>query len=152
MVAFKKRRGKNKIEYRVIINTLEDTLILCTCAIIHSFSICVSRMTSQEEFAILLFSPSVISDSFVTLYCSPPGSSTHGISQAGILEWVAISSSNFYSTAPQVSTGSLHSWKLKREVEWVEVIDNQAIDTFHFEKYMKSTWIQSEKFPASPLY
>ena len=25
--------------------------------------------------------------------CSPPGSSVHGISQAGILEWVAISSS-----------------------------------------------------------
>ena len=27
------------------------------------------------------------------LDCSPPGSSSHGISQAGILEWVAISSS-----------------------------------------------------------
>ena len=27
------------------------------------------------------------------MYCSPPGSSVHGISQAGILEWVAISSS-----------------------------------------------------------
>ena len=27
------------------------------------------------------------------MYCSPPGSSVHGISQARILEWVAISSS-----------------------------------------------------------
>ena len=27
--------------------------------------------------------------------CSPPGSSVHGIFQAGILEWVAISSSNW---------------------------------------------------------
>ena len=29
--------------------------------------------------------------------CSPPGSSVHGISQAGILEWVAISFSKGYS-------------------------------------------------------
>ena len=28
--------------------------------------------------------------------CSPPGSSVHGIFQARILEWVAISSSNFF--------------------------------------------------------
>ena len=37
---------------------------------------------------------SVVSDSSVTLLdCSPPVSSVHGISQAGILEWVAIASS-----------------------------------------------------------
>ena len=30
---------------------------------------------------------------FDPMDCSPPGSSVHGISQAGILEWVAISSS-----------------------------------------------------------
>ena len=29
--------------------------------------------------------------------CSPPGSSVYGISQAGILEWVAISFSRGYS-------------------------------------------------------
>ena len=28
-----------------------------------------------------------------TMYCGPPGSSVHGISQARILEWVVISSS-----------------------------------------------------------
>ena len=82
--------------------------------------------------------------------CGPPGSSVHGISRAGILEWVAISSSNFCSVVLQVSTGSLHSWKLKREAEWVESIDGQAIDAFHFEKYIKPTPIQSEQFPASP--
>ena len=38
----------------------------------------------------LLFSSSVISNSFATP-CSPPGSSVHGISQAWTLEWVAIS-------------------------------------------------------------
>ena len=32
-------------------------------------------------------------DSLRPMGCSPPGSSVHGISQARILEWVAISSS-----------------------------------------------------------
>ena len=33
----------------------------------------------------------VMSDSCDTMECGPPGSSVHGISQARILEWVAIS-------------------------------------------------------------
>ena len=37
------------------------------------------------------WSRSVMSDSWDSLDCSPPGSSVHGISQARILEWVAIS-------------------------------------------------------------
>ena len=42
----------------------------------------------------VLFSCSVVPDSFATpMGYSPPGSSVHGISQARILEWVAISSS-----------------------------------------------------------
>ena len=36
---------------------------------------------------------SVMSDSFWTLDYSPPGSSVHGILQASVLEWLAISSS-----------------------------------------------------------
>jgi len=39
------------------------------------------------------FSYQVMSDSCDPMDCSPPGSSVHGILQAGILEWVAISSS-----------------------------------------------------------
>ena len=39
------------------------------------------------------FSHSVVSDSCDSMDHSPPGSSVHGISQAGILEWVVISSS-----------------------------------------------------------
>ena len=35
---------------------------------------------------------------FVTPYCSPPGSSVHGILQARILEWVAIFFSRGSST------------------------------------------------------
>ena len=32
--------------------------------------------------------------------CSPPGSSVHGILQARVLEWVAISFSNYYPYFP----------------------------------------------------
>ena len=44
------------------------------------------------------------------MYCSPPGSSVHGILQARILEWVAIPSSrgSFASTAsPALQADSL---------------------------------------------
>ena len=41
--------------------------------------------------AVLLLSYSIMSDSLQPLGCSPPGSSVRGISQARILEWVAIS-------------------------------------------------------------
>ena len=40
---------------------------------------------------LLLLSSSVMSNSCDPVGCSPPGSSAHGISQAKILEWVAIS-------------------------------------------------------------
>ena len=40
---------------------------------------------------LLLFSRWIMSDSFDTVDCSPPGSSIHEISQARILEWIAIS-------------------------------------------------------------
>ena len=37
--------------------------------------------------------PPVLSDSLQPRDCSPPGSSVHGVLQAKLLEWVAISSS-----------------------------------------------------------
>ena len=46
---------------------------------------------SRQEGCVL--SRSVVSDSLQPLDCSPPGSSVHGILQARILEWAAISSS-----------------------------------------------------------
>ena len=53
-----------------------------------NFCICI-------RFCIHVLVPnlSVMSSSYNTLYCSLPGSSVHGILQARILEWVAISSS-----------------------------------------------------------
>ena len=40
-----------------------------------------------------MLSHSVMSDPRGPTDCSPPGSSVHGVSQAGTLEWLAISSS-----------------------------------------------------------
>jgi len=43
--------------------------------------------------------------------CSPPGSSVHGLSQARILEWVAISFSSFSSIIKIISFDSLKRGK-----------------------------------------
>ena len=54
----------------------------------------------------MLFSRSVVSDSFVTpMDCSPPGFSVHEISQARKLEWVAISYSRG-SSQPRIEPTS----------------------------------------------
>ena len=51
-----------------------------------------STNTQYIVFIFMLFSCQVVSGSFCNpMDCSPPGSSVHGISQARILEWVAIS-------------------------------------------------------------
>ena len=55
-------------------------------------------------FMLSLFSPSVMSDSCDCMDCSLPGSSVHGILQARILEWVAISFSRG-SSQPRGGTG-----------------------------------------------
>ena len=61
-------------------------------------SVTDQTLYQPSEPLLLLFSRSV----HVQLFCdpmdySPPGFSVHGISQAGILEWVAISSSRLSS-------------------------------------------------------
>ena len=60
------------------------TLCVCVCVCVHAQS-----------------SPSL----WCPVDCSPPGSSVHGISQAGILEWAAISSS---LPDPGIQPGLLH--------------------------------------------
>ena len=56
----------------------------------------------------LYFVCMLVAQSYLTLCspmdCNPPGSSVHGISQAGILEWVAISSSKILQGSPQPPT------------------------------------------------
>ena len=56
------------------------TNYMCTCVCAHVY-VCV--LVTQS-------CPSLCDP----LYCSPPGSSVHGILHARILEWVAISYSN----------------------------------------------------------
>ena len=64
---------------------------------------CVTRVqpclgAQSHASYVLLFSRSVVSDSFATSWdCSLPGSSVHGISQVRMLEWAAISFSRGYS-------------------------------------------------------
>ena len=42
--------------------------------------------------------------------CSPPGSSVHGIFQAWILEWVAVSFSNGENREPLYTVGETGNW------------------------------------------
>ena len=60
------------------------------------FYLCFRFISRLDLFMLLLllFSCSAVSDSSPPLHCSPPGSSVHGILQARILEWVAISFSS----------------------------------------------------------
>ena len=51
----------------------------------------LKRNVIKKKKKELLFSRQVMSDFFEPVDCSPPGSSVHGIIQARILEWVAIS-------------------------------------------------------------
>ena len=48
-------------------------------------------MLEKSNLCLWWFSHKVVSESCDPVDCSPPGSSVHGISQARILEWVAIS-------------------------------------------------------------
>ena len=50
----------------------------------HSVCVCVCVRAQAR---------SIVSDSLQLIYCSQPGPSVHGIFQARILKWVAISSS-----------------------------------------------------------
>ena len=70
--------------------------------------------------------------------CSPPGSSVHGILQARMLEWVAVS----------FSRGSFHS----RNRTWVSCIEGRfsTIWTVYFYKTVKS--VSLEQGPKYGLY
>ena len=51
------------------------------------------NMLDLHSVCVCMLSRSVVSDSCDPKDCSPPGSSVHGILQARLLQWVAISSS-----------------------------------------------------------
>ena len=51
------------------------------------------RNRAELPISLEMLRASVVSDSVRPMDCSPPGSSVHGISQARVLEWVAMLSS-----------------------------------------------------------
>ena len=74
-----------------------------------------------------------------TMDCSPPGSSVHGISQARILEWVAISfswGSSWYRDRTWVS--SVHGISQARILEWVAISFSWGSSW-----YRDRTWVSS---------
>ena len=62
-----------------------------SCIIGRCFTVWATREVYILIISLSLFSLSVVSDSCNPMDFSPPGSSVHGILQARILEWVAIS-------------------------------------------------------------
>ena len=76
-----------------------------------------------SEWGLLSFIHSVVSDSCNPMDCSPPGSSVHGISQARILERVAVSFSKGsslprdWSWVSSIGTWILYHWAT-REALW----------------------------------
>ena len=62
-----------------------------------SFSSIIQFLEYKSIVSLLLLSHYVVSNSLYPMDCSPPGSSVHRISQARILEWIAISFSRGFS-------------------------------------------------------
>ena len=63
------------------------------CVYMHTYRNSCVTLDPQKVFECMLSHV----QPFVTVDCSPPGSSVRGISQARILEWVAISFSREFS-------------------------------------------------------
>ena len=81
----------------------------CYCRKVWGWSGCFSSLQDCQlpVWHYYHISISVVSDSLQSMDCSPPGFSVHGIFPAGILEWVAISSSRA-SSWPHL----LHCWQI----------------------------------------
>ena len=81
----------------------------------------LNHSTAREVLELLSFNSSL---NGVRLFCDPmdyslPGSSVHGISQAGILEWVAISTSRGSSQPrDQTQVSCLGRWILYHCATW----------------------------------
>ena len=88
------------------------------------FICCSYRVTVVGWWVYVHHTASVCAQSLglVPLFCkpmdNPPGSTVHGIFQAGILEWAAISSSNCFRNPDSWDSHNLELWQsLQREKE-----------------------------------
>ena len=59
--------------------------------------------------------------------CSLPGSSAHGIFQAGVLEWVAIAFSTKKAECQRIDAFDLWCWRRLLRVPWTARRSNQSI-------------------------
>ena len=102
---------------------------------------------------VCLFSPSVISDFSDPMDCSPPDSFVHGISQAWILEWVAISFSKGSSWLMDrthiscIGRWILYHWAM-REAQLQKRIMLKASGN---SSSLKTTWKETN-YMRRPLY
>ena len=80
----------------------------------------------------------VMSGSFAAMDRSLPGSYVHGISQAGILEWIAVSFSRVYSQPrdwTQVSCNGKHilyHWATRETPSWFRTLQILTTDFFNW--------------------
>ena len=65
---------------------MKGNLVLCHGHPVPGHKLSISLI----ELWVCVLCASVVSDSYDSMDCSPPGSSVHGIVQERILEWVAI--------------------------------------------------------------
>ena len=109
-----------------------------------------------------------MSDSCNPMDCSPPGSFVRGISQAGILEWVAISVSKgssrprdwtcfscFFTTEPLASLGSISYFpsSLSFALDSVSIPDpiHYCLNFFNFISWYQIRWVSSLFYLSSVL-
>ena len=92
---------------------------------------------------------SVMSDSCKPIDCCPPGSSVHGISQARILEWVAISSfkrsswPRYWTHISYVSCTS--NWVLYQWATWEASISKHIFPNYRKPKIKKKIILKESR-------
>ena len=70
---------------------------MCMCTYMYVYMSLSVYIDIKMSYECVRAACSVMPDSCDSMDCSPPGSSVHGIFQARILEWTAISSSRGFS-------------------------------------------------------
>ena len=98
-----------------------------------------------------VLSPSVVPDSFNSVDYSPPGSSVHGISQAKIPEWVAISSSRGSPQPRDWSSCLLHLLRWRGGFLPLVPPDQRCEPVIHLrDRYLDGASCHSKALSSSP--
>ena len=119
--------------------TPSNNLILCPPLLLTSLIFPSIIVVSSE-------SHSLVTDSCNPMDCSLPGSSVHGILQARILEWIAISFSRGYfwpgnQTPVSCIAGRFFTDWAMREAPSIMVFSNESVLRIRWPKYWSSASI-----------